>query len=107
MISKNKFVKYMKKIDRLKEKESRFGNALYTLTGEFSSNSFLLSEHANLILELLADVMNDNEEKWIEYYLYELGGKNEKEDCITHKDGSTYSLRNPKELYDYLVKFKL
>lgn len=63
------------------------------------------SKLEDAVVNALEQEMEDEENSWISYYIYELefGTRDYAGKCGTNPDGSNISLTTPEELYDFLV----
>lgn len=111
MISKEKFVKYIKFLQELDEKEEILSKNLKEVFGR--ENIGFLNIYGNVtpkLIEMLCDLMsikyNENPDigDEIQYFINELDyGKNEGSDKAVEFDNMTFDLSTPEKLYDYLV----
>ena len=100
MITKDNFIKYIDKIQKLREAEDSLNLAGKQLV-EFHIS---FAEHEQLIVDILTDIFNDSAFDWISYFIYDLSfGNDWHEGCIREKDGTDVPMRNASELYDVLM----
>lgn len=103
MIKKNKFIILMKRYLKLREVEDKINDAFKGLCSDFSQ--FSLSNHDELILDILENLFNDKHNDWIGYWLYDLNcGKDWKKGKITAKNGKDIPLKTLTDLYNVLVE---
>ena len=93
MISKERFIKILKFIQDQESKQDKFIEALELL----SPGSYV---DAQVLIDILSEMFND-ENRDIEYFLYELDAINN-ENLIIPSDLCPY-YNSPDTLYDYLV----
>jgi hypothetical protein len=100
MITKDNFIKYIDKIQKLREAEDSLNLAGKQLV-EFHIS---FAEHEQLIVDILTDIFNDSAFDWISYFIYDLNfGKDWYEGCIRDKEGNDIPLKNISDLYDLLI----
>lgn len=59
----------------------------------------------NTIINLLETLFKDEEDNWIDYWIWELDfGEKYEEGTVTDEDGSIIPLKTAEELYDFLIK---
>ena len=98
MLSLEEFKGTMERIKKQIELEENLNDALYKMSpdfGGFSSNTI------DIIIDLLEKIMYD-EDKWIEYYIYEADwGRTFKE--AYESDGTPIPLETIEDLYNIIV----
>jgi len=99
MINKENFIYYINKLKELRSAEDKLNSA-----GEIFDFSISFGEHEQLIISILEKVFQDDENYWLNYFIYEINfGSEWHEGCITTKDGVDVPMRDAGELYDVLV----
>lgn len=100
MISKEKFVVY---INRLKNYDDYLED-IKEINRKYSFDSNCIDNKCySITLDLLKDVFNDNNNSWIEYFIFELDyGSEYKYGTITI-DTKNVNLSTPGHLYDLLI----
>ena len=112
MISKEKFVEYLKQIKRLIDNANVLDQALknFDTTSDFSGFSNFAA--IDLTVSMLEDLVGDTRDgdyvpTNIEYFIYDLEfGTKWTEESITESDGTPIDISTPEKLYDYIVKNK-
>lgn len=109
MISKEKFIKYMKVLKCIHQEQDNLNDALKAISPDFGG--FCNEKAIDTIIEMLKDLTNDGDsyDSDIEYFIYELNwGKDYKDGCICYQDmsGKKHNIKmsNFEELYDELVR---
>jgi len=111
MLSKDKFVSIMKKMEAQESIDSKISKAV-SEAFDCWAVSYNHGRLTSTILELLSeifdipnrDLLGEND---IEYFMYELDyGKKWKPGMITEKDGTDIDFSDAGKLYDYLTKEK-
>lgn len=108
MISKELFVEIIKFLLKKREQENELDRALAHMQGDEYSQIFIYSEHEEIVIRLLNEVLDlkiidENIGTDLDYWFYEL-------DCgrSLHKEGKGLAeicyIDNPGDLYDYLIK---
>ena len=106
MISKERFTYYLDCIKKQQEKDKEnaemFGKIFDTFGSTCHYDNGLIE---NALVELLAEAMGDTEDKWIEYFIYEIDFGSKKTVAL-REDKSPIKLRNAGDLYDFLTERK-
>lgn len=104
MISKKTFCETLTRMEELQQAEDTINKVFLNIGSQF--NQFSLDDALSLLLRVLIESMDDDFE-WITYFVFHLEyGKyfGESESFIPiDKDGNIVPMRNPEELYEYLV----
>lgn len=106
MITKEQFVKHIEAIKIQHGKDSANAKMFGKIFDTFGSTcQYDNSAIENALVSLLAQVMGDTENGWIEYFIYELsfGSKKTK---AWREDKSPIKLRDAGDLYDFLMEGK-
>lgn len=111
MLSKEKFVKYVKRIQTLMDKDDKindFCNEMF-----FDSNINLYFDEVNLVVDLLSDAMDlptntRDEGNDLEYFIFQLdfGKVPYSKNAVQLADGTEVSLTSAEELYDFIISQK-
>ncbi len=96
------FEDFFKKIERVNNIEKSFKSFCKKIDPDSYSPNLGLWEQD--LVDIARIAMKD-EDDWIGYYIWELYMGKEGKKCITDKDGTKVSLTNPKELYDFMIKY--
>lgn len=104
-ISRNDFIKYLKRFLEYKTREDHLCDALSDYCEDFWI--YHPKDIESLIIDLLIELTGDNkEDSIIEYWMYELdAGKSWQPNTITDENGNDIKLQTSNDLYDYLVKY--
>ena len=97
-ISKQNFIKYINKIKQLRSAEDTLNSA-----GELFDFSMSFGHHEQLIVDILEDTFDDEENGWINYWIYELDFGSKWSEGIVIMDDEDISMRDAGELWDLLV----
>lgn len=98
MLTFEEFKGTMERIKKQIELEENLNDALYKMSPDFGGFS---SDTISIIIDLLEKITND-EDKWIEYYIYEADwGKTFKE--VYEADGTPIPLATIEDLYNIIV----
>lgn len=103
MITKEKFVEYMKFIERKDAQEHLFMETLEALCPGNYCDAFIYAEYEGKLVSLLQNVLNDANDL-ITYRLYEYAHLAEEEKLAQLTE--TPELESWGTLYDYLIKEK-
>jgi len=102
MLSKPKFIKFIKELQSIELDIEGVHKALQKLDPDFGG--FYLSRVNTLIVKLLQESVNDQEE-WISYWIYELDyGKKWRKGTVTDKNKKDIKLQTAEDLYNYIVE---
>jgi hypothetical protein len=104
MISKERFVKALRFIQKMAKLENDI-NSLYK-ENELDFTSFSYSEYEGELIETLMNVMQD-EDELICWWIYQVDFGQELDDdenSAEDKDGNKIDIKTAEKLYDYLVK---
>lgn len=112
MISKEKFVEYIKFIKSLDDKEQKLQEGFYSCFGrENVGHISVFSEIVPKVIEMLCDLMGIeyNNDPYtgddIQYFIYDLDfGTVEGAEEAIEEDGKVYDLSTPEKLYDYIKR---
>lgn len=105
MISKEGFIILINAILNQEEFENKFATDLEKyFDGHIVSN--ISSKLIKTIIKVLEMEMNDKNDGWIEWWLYDApdAGKNEKGRYVTVDGNKNYELKSVGDLYDFLVE---
>lgn len=105
-MTKEKFVGILNKLkaaDRLEDNIAVLLDDYNKKYGDIVDNYGLVLSHQDLVIDLLAELLDDKFDD-IAYFCHELDfGDNYIPGCVTDQDGKEIDLSCPKSLYDYLV----
>ena len=106
MLSKEEFVNIINDLEDLYNKQDNLCKAMEDLSPDFHVDFYPLTKIIDICIDLLNSIFNqDTEDSIIGYYIFETNwGKDADEYYITEEDGTEYKLRNPEDLYNYLIK---
>ena len=100
-MDKQTFTHFIKEIEKSHQKWQAASNRIAEDMDSFVNYpTFGLFEIA---IEILSEAMND-ENKMIDYYIWDLEFGAEGKDCLETKTGKKISLTTSEELYDWLTK---
>jgi DNA-binding Lrp family transcriptional regulator len=103
MLEKDKFIEYMSELKSCVDRHKKLADVI-TEVNEDGWCLPLNVQEEDLIVTLLAELMNDKYE-YIIYYIYEIGwGKDGKNAVYDREKDKYYSLTTVEELYDYITK---
>ena len=103
MISKKKFIKYLNRLKALNQEIDEINKAYNN--SKFFSLDISFYEYEELIIDMLEEVFQDKEGRWIDYFVYDLEfGTRWKKDMITDKNDKDIPLKNEEDLYNLLME---
>jgi len=104
-ITKKLFVEIIQAIQKQRKKDIANSEKLGELFPSAFTANLLYDNEAleSILIKTLEHIFNDEENKWIDYFIYELDfGKEYKTNSVIDKNGNEIKLSNPKELYELL-----
>jgi hypothetical protein len=106
-MTKELFVETIEALQKQYEHDAECSKAFKTILPNDYTSSYDNHWLTNQLVKLLQIAMNDeNEDSWIEYYLWELDfGKKYKDGCASYKDGRIIDISTPEKLYDFLKEY--
>ena len=104
VLSKKEFINTLKFIKDRRNKEERFISALESLSPSTYCDCFIYNEYEEKLINLL-EVMFEDDNHDISYFIYDLDGLNKlnKKHCPKYGNNK-YLYTSIETLYDYLVK---
>lgn len=103
MITKEKFISIMTKLEELDRQQENINTALATFCGDFGS--FYCSEYPCLVLKALADNFVDGED-WLGYFVWECDWLHDSPVNIWSNDATSWpawSINSWADVYDFLI----
>jgi len=106
MINKNNFIDLINVIDELLTSDNDRADKLSKIfLNVFEADLLLDDKYINKLISILGNICKDKD-KWIEYFCYELDfGRKNGQHKIQDKNKKEIQLRNPTELYDFLMTY--
>lgn len=102
MISKDRFVNIMERLEKLDSKMNRVDSALYDLSPDFGG--FHIPDVLEITLDILRDIFDDQDEL-IDYFVYELDFLRKfKWGCVRDKNDSPIDLSTWDKIYEFLIE---
>ena len=102
ILSENEFVKTMNSLQNFWDFEHELNELIYNRCND---GYVFLSENISTTVKVLEKMFNDEENKWIDYYIWELCfGRKWEPGMITYKNGSDCKLKTPEDLYRVLME---
>lgn len=104
-MNKELFVETINNMKKLSVEQEAFNNMLSSIDTEFGGG-YIHSKSIDILYNLLRRLVNDTEDDWIGYYIWELDFGTKYEDgMVTEQDGTNIRLSTPEELYDFIQSF--
>lgn len=100
MISKETFVNTMNSLIELDKKMDAVDSALKALNSDFCG--FYMTEHADMIIKILAECMND-EDDWLGYFVWEMDWLRNMYNGAVMVHGEPVKIENWSDVYDFIV----
>ena len=103
MITKEKFINIMTKLEELDKQQEDINIAFATFCGDFGS--FYCSEYPHLVLQALADNFADGED-WLDYFVWECDWLHDSPVNIWSNDETTWpawQIETWEDVYDFLI----
>lgn len=102
MITKEKFCEV---IDGLKHNEKYLDDIRDVFKKHRRETQIYSTGLENTVINLLETIFKDEEDRWIDYWIWELDfGEKYEDGTVTDKDGTVIPLKTAEELYDFLIK---
>lgn len=102
-MDKELFVNTIRQMEELYIEQEKFNDMLKSIDNEFGGG-YIHSKSIDILYNLLKELVNDKQDDWIGYYLWELDfGKKYEDGMITEADGTIIKLSTPEELYDLII----
>jgi len=102
MLDKEQFIKIMTEFKLLRDDLDNAHNALKKLDEDFGG--LHLGRVDDLILNVLKTVMDDKENDWIGYYIYEIEWGQKYKDGYVEQNNKNIKLKTFEDLYNILTK---
>ena len=103
MLTRKQFKEVMADLKELDEIEAQVNKAMKMLSPDFMG--FSLEKPFTTIVKVLEYSMEDTENSWISYWMYDLErGRKAEHGTVTEKDGSDIPMKTVDDLYNLLAK---
>ena len=103
-ITKELFIETIKALETQYDHDNKCSRAFSIILSDCLGSLYDNFTLSGQLIHLLKLTFQDEEDSWIDYYIYELEfGRNYTDGCVKLADGTNVKLYNASDLYDFLL----